>query len=134
MKPHFAAHGEFDMHISGCTLVIEFRGAFNKEGTLVMADQAKQLIELAFDDGQPWGILSDNRQLELTTPDIQAVIADIGPWFIERGLAYEAIVAPGHIQRDNIQKLHMPIDHLYTVEYFDTPEQAQCWLAEKGIW
>ena len=129
----FAPHGEFSMRLTGRTLVIDHIGAFNKEGTQAMVAHARLLAGKAFDDGLPWAILSDMSHLELTTPDTLEIIEDLAPWFIEHGLAYEAIVAPGHIQRDNIKKLHAPIETLYDIAYFDTLAQANCWLRDKRM-
>ena len=123
----FAAHGSFELDISGNIIISHIKGAWNRETAIDFETQMKKAIrELK---GVPFGMVSVFDEWELYTPDCKPIVSELFFHALQCGLQKEGLVN----SHDSVKMRHFALLISSYPDFerklFTSTEQALEWLA-----
>lgn len=113
-------------------MFIVVRGGWNLEGYRDFEKQFKAAAQPLISN--PWGVIVDVREWELSTPDIEAVEKELQLWTLRNNQRWRAFVSEeSKLKEEQINRSTKTVSHEIVSRYFQSMEGAREWFNELGL-
>jgi len=125
-------HGRYTIEREERTIFIRVMGAWNLEGYRDFVAAFKQEA-LALRE-QPWGVIVDIREWELSTPEVEAEEDELQLWTLHNNQRWRAFVSDAsYIKALKIEEGAKPVEEGIESRFFSSHKDARQWFASLGL-
>jgi len=123
-----SAHGKFKISVNENQISTKLLGSYNTQGIEAWISEMKKTIS-SF-SGAPFTILVDEIGAKGATPQALAKGNEYNEWLNHQNLVAKAVIYGESIYKE-IDNKSLPARAKQNIKFFETVEDAQCWLLEQ---